>query len=340
MNRKDFGKILNATVIPEWASQEEVDNLLSPIADAKVQMMPDSLFRFRAFDSFSLDAFRSGKIYMRTADKYNDPYDTLGRYDLEEIKKGVNAMVSCETLGRLKEWLEQGHDFSEHFKQIFPGEMVKAFREKLLSIEDVKTVEEGITRSKILMISSIETWFPVISEMSKRLYTTACFCEDVQNMLMWSHYADSHRGFALEYDFRTLLKHPINNVGLYPVVYGEERVDVSTFIGWMFLYMNGVTSKKPDIFSTIKNSLFKSSVWEYEKEWRLIDFSPREVTDDMASAISYEPVAIYYGRHISKENKQMLHSIAQEKGIKEYEMFVDYASSVYEMRWRVIREEE
>ena len=90
----------------------------------------------------------------------------------------------------------------------------------------------------------------------------------------------------------------------------------------------------PDISASLKNALYKASIWAYEKEWRMIDFSPRDFTNNMPSAIPYEPVAIYYGKHMSFEHKQMLHEIAQEKGIKEFEMYVDYSSPLYEMQYR------
>ena len=336
MDRAEFAKILNSIYIPEWIPQEEIDGLLSPIAEALKQMMPERLFRFRAFDkeNKSIGAFKDGLIYALTADKFNDPYDTLARYDMEELKKGVNASMSCDALMQLKNWLEQGNDFPEFLKQWLPSEMIEAFRNKLLSIEDVKSMGKRIEDYKSAMISSMDALFPFISEVGKKFSTIACFCENVQDILMWSHYADSHRGFALEYNFNTFLKHHLNNVGIFPVIYDDERPDVSSFIVWAFLSLMGIKAKNPDTLSSIKFSLFKSSVWEYEKEWRLINYTPRKIFEQESTAIPFEPVAIYYGRYITPEHKQQLHVIAQEKGIKEYEMFVDYSSPVYEMRFR------
>lgn len=334
MDRVEFAKILSTIIVKEGTPLEELEILMKPVSEAISQMMPDKLFRFRAFNEKTFDAFRSGTIYALTADKFNDPYDTLAMYDIDEIERGVNAVLNSDTLGVLKDWIEKGNDFSEQFRQYFSSEMIEAFRRKLLLVDDVKGLDGQLEEYKYMIISSIETMFPVISETSKKFSTTACFCEDVQNILMWSHYADSHKGFALEYNFRATLKNPIKNVGLFPVVYGEKRLDVSSYIVWAYLMIMGVRMKNPDTFVSIKNILHKSSIWAYEKEWRLIDFSPREVTDDKASVIPYEPVAIYYGRYISLENKRKLHSIALEKEIKEYEMYVDYASPVYEMRWR------
>ena len=55
---------------------------------------------------------------------------------------------------------------------------------------------------------------------------------------------------------------------------------------------------------------------------------------DNPSAIPYKPLAIYYGKEMPYEKRMELHGIAKEKGIKEYEMYIDYSGERCEMRWR------
>lgn len=336
MDRAEFAKRLKSIIIPEGTSSEMLRSLTRPISDAISQMMPDSLFRFRKYNNDSIDAFKNDIIYAVTADKFNDPYDTLARYDIEEIKNAMSSIMNCDALEQLKEWFKQGNDFPEHIKESLPTGMAEAIKTKLISLDSVKTIENRILEIKEQMISSIETLFPVLAETSKRFITIACFCESVLPVLMWSHYADSHQGFALEYNFRPTLEHPMNHVGLFPVIYENERADVSSYIAWEYLFTIGMKAPNPDISASLKNALYKASIWAYEKEWRMIDFSPRDFTNNMPSAIPYEPVAIYYGKHMSFEHKQMLHEIAQEKGIKEFEMYVDYSSPLFEMQYRPV----
>lgn len=49
---------------------------------------------------------------------------------------------------------------------------------------------------------------------------------------------------------------------------------------------------------------------------------------------SIRPTAIYYGADIAPINRKMLHMIAKEKGIKEYQMFIDNRSYDYLMRFK------
>ena len=338
MDREEFAKRLYSIIIPEGTSPGDIQTMTRPLTEAIREMMPKSLFRFRAFEKRSLDAFEKDNIYAVTADKFNDPYDTLVRYDLEGVEKWVNTVMNTETLKQMNTWYAQGWDLPKEVMHILPKEMTDALKVALSSIEDIRDYKERIEETRKKIISQIETYFPILSETSKRYSTIVCFSESIESVLMWSHYANSHTGFALEYNFRPILEQPIKNVGLFPVVYSEERLDISDYIAYEFLRILGIPAKMPDIAASIKNALWKSDIWAYEKEWRMIDSTPRNITDEKASAIHYKPVAIYYGRHMSSDDKKALHEVAKEKGIKEYEMYLDYSSKKYEILYREYKE--
>ena len=254
MDREEFAKRLYSTVIPEGTAPEDIQAMTRPVSEAIREMMPKRLFRYRVFEDRSVDAFENDIIYAVTADKFNDPYDTLVRYDLEGIEKWVNTVMDTETLGQIKEWYAQGWDLPKEVRQILPTEMTDALKVALFSIEDIRDFEEKIEETRKRMISLIETYFPILSETSKRYSTIACFCESIESVLMWSHYADSHKGFALEYDFRPTLELPIRNVALLPVVYSEERFDISDYIAWGFLRLLGIQAKMPDISASFDST--------------------------------------------------------------------------------------
>lgn len=343
MDREEFAKRLHSSVIPEGTSEEEMKKIMFPVSEAIFEMMPNSLFRYRPLNNDlknnkrQIDAFKNDAIYAVTADRFNDPYDTLLRYDQKEIIRLVKSIVSYETIEGMKAWFAQGKDFPEEVKQILPGDLIDSLKNALMSIDGISVLKDKIEESRRNLVNLIESYFPILTETTKRYSTMACFSESVNSVLMWSHYANSHQGFALEYNFRPTLEKPIMNVGLYPVIYDDERMDVSLYMAWSFLKMLGIEAHNPDITSFIKIALHKSSIWAYEKEWRMIDCTLRDITDTKPSKILYKPVAIYYGRHISKEHKELLHEIAQAKGIKEYEMYIDYTAPKYEMRAREYR---
>lgn len=81
MNREEFAKRLNSVIVPEGTSEEDMRKITFPVSEAISQMMPPSLFRCRRCDVDSIVAFKNDIIYAITADRFNDPYDTLVRYD-------------------------------------------------------------------------------------------------------------------------------------------------------------------------------------------------------------------------------------------------------------------
>ena len=91
MDRSEFGRLLDSVVISEGTSAEEMMKTVMPIREAISEMMPEQLFRFRSCDDMHIDAFERDAIYAVTADSFNDPYDTLLKYDMEGIRQYVEA---------------------------------------------------------------------------------------------------------------------------------------------------------------------------------------------------------------------------------------------------------
>lgn len=198
MDRLRFGKILDSIIIPEGTPPEEILKAVLPIREAISEMIPRSLFRFRSCDDMHIDAFEKDSIFAVTADSFNDSYDTLLRYDMEGIRQYLEMVMSVEGIEQLKAFFAQGNDFVEEVKMLLPDEAWTSLKAMLRGTKDLTTLKDRIEASKQQIVLLISTLFPILSVYSKRFSTIACFSEDVKSILMWSHYADSHSGFALE----------------------------------------------------------------------------------------------------------------------------------------------
>lgn len=334
MDREEFAKRLKAIEIQEGTNLDVINKKVLPISDTLVQLMPQSLYRYRACDERQIDAFEKDRIYAVTADLFNDPYDTLVRYDINSIKEYTNALLTTNTLKGLKQYLKQGNGFPETIKPPFPEEKFKEIKEQILG-SDFEALRESVEIYKKQMLQLIDFMYPLLAEVGKRFVTIACFCESVKSITMWSHYADHHKGFALEYRMRPLLSKGIQGgVGLYPVIYEDERYDASQYMAWAFMKMMGFDTPNPDTMAHIKCALHKSKQWEYEKEWRLVDYSSRNYLMEKVTSVKYKPAAIYYGVHIPSEEKKRLHEIAKKKGIEEFEMYIVFSSPRYEILYK------
>lgn len=336
MDRTEFAAILNSIQIPEGCDVETLQRTVKPISHALVEMMPDKLFRYRNCSEMSVEAFENDKVYALTADMFNDPYDMLLRFDIEAVKNMFNSLLSNESFYRLKDVLGKGKTLPDIVKQNFDQENISQIKNIVLSITNDSEIDSFVSNRRNEVMDMVDLYFPLLATfVNKRTATISCFSETIKSVTMWSHYADYHKGFVLEYDLRPTLSNGIPNVGIYPVIYDDKRYDGTQYILWEFLRMLGVKLPNPDTLSYIKCALHKSSQWEYEKEWRLIDSNLRDnIISENITWVSLKPTAIYYGTNISSDNKNRLHSIAQGKNLKEYNMYIDYAFDKYEMQYR------
>ena len=58
----------------------------------------------------------------------------------------------------------------------------------------------------------------------------SCFSEVNDSIVIWSHYANNHKGFCLEYDFKSLGFNDIRATSLCPVIYQKEILDVTEYL--------------------------------------------------------------------------------------------------------------
>lgn len=141
-------------------------------------------------------------------------------------------------------------------------------------------------------------------------FKVSCLCADYKNKLMWSHYADSHKGICVEYDFSKL-----NRVQPMPVCYTKIRPKVpwKEVVNQSFQTQNLVTRH------LIGALLTKDIAWKYEREWRILVPANESVDNIIAPPIK----CIYLGALCSEENVVQLKAVANKRGIPIKRMTVD-----------------
>lgn len=100
-------------------------------------------------------------------------------------------------------------------------------------------------------------------KLRKEMLTITCFNSNPLSILMWSHYADHHKGILLEF------KIPKIDSKLFPipVFYGDEYQTINA--PWQILA--NIDRNQEFILDITRETIFrKSTEWSYEKEFRLI----------------------------------------------------------------------
>jgi len=343
---KEIHMVLNNSSVSQEAyfsflSKSDSDMLykqLSPIYKSLSKVAPDKLYRLRSFSDNSVDALKNDRLFLTRADYFNDPFECLLCFDTEKLNKSINYQIS-----------EQNMKASLAHRNIqYPvNERIKSERDFLDFAMEFKND----------FLNQVSNTFPKIVEKLQRGTYITCFSERIDSPIMWSHYADYHKGFAIEYQYEPEDFYPRPHVpgddrfegygwlSLLPVYYSKYRRDGIELAEWYALCQIrediGIKSDEaillPDMLLKTKLSLEKSEKWAYEKEWRMILTHewPNEFGNPKIH-LAKKATAIYLGAKMSDTNRQVLINIAKDKGIPVYEMYIDHENKEYIMNYREI----
>lgn len=126
----------------------------------------------------------------------------------------------------------------------------------------------------------------------KSFFKVSCFTSKNDSCLMWSHYANEHKGFCVEYYIEE------NDVNLLPVIYNTERKQLEKEV------LEQVDSfiRSNTTWKIMRDSLLTKSIeWSYENEWRL--FSPEKNSN---TEVTLKIKAVYFGCNMKLEDQNKI----------------------------------
>lgn len=120
------------------------------------------LYRYYPIKEHSVNALFYDEIWATTPSHFNDPYDSVVCFDKRNVKKYINETLTDERL--------------EKYQYLFN------------------------TNSKKAIIENTTCTLANSYKQARDIYAIACFSEYVNSEIMWAHYANNAKGFALAYD--------------------------------------------------------------------------------------------------------------------------------------------
>ncbi|MBU2877603.1 DUF2971 domain-containing protein [Aliiglaciecola lipolytica] len=155
--------------------------------------MKGSLYKFMAGESYHLDALAYNQVYFSKFRELNDPYEGLLHFNEEDVTDELRMALLANGLAeQFSLSLSQGRKKAERLvKKQGEGAMrslvtrwTRAFFDGYLKYH----LEERYVLSLSLQAEVNE------------------FPSPLNNMMMWSHYANGMRGLCVEYDYDLLLR--------------------------------------------------------------------------------------------------------------------------------------
>lgn len=187
------------------------------------------VYKYLPISDGSKAVLSDGTLKFNSFNEFNDPFDCITSYDVD---------ASMEYYKTRKDLFKTIGDSL----QLSPAKLILHKKKMLHGIR--KSIESG------------QLHIDVISQVG-----ICCFSLRSDNILMWSHYAQNHQGFVIEFDI------DINDQNAN--VNNTEK----TLIGYEVEYqpdMPKIKSGNEDFESLRDIFLTKSKDWEYEREYRVI----------------------------------------------------------------------
>lgn len=258
--------------------------------------IPHTLFKYQSFNEYSLKNLSNLEIFFSNPLNFNDPYDCA-----------VDFIINYESefvLGFLIDIYEKTFE-----KNIQIGG---------IDYRTVRKFRRMISRYSASNLMKTNFFKDLKQKLEKNLLIKEKFKQELRkeyfkdrgvvslsikndDLLMWSHYAEGHRGFCLEFDTNYL---PFRDAKKVRYSVNIPNINVSDW-------------KKPENSDNFHSPvLTKCHQWEYEEEFRIIHSKANFKYKFDAQSL----VGIYFGSEIDGAHQEIISAVSLKKnrGLKFY----------------------
>ena len=289
------------------------------------------MFKYTPINSYSLRNIQNGQIYFNNPLNFNDPFDTFHPVTITEISNAKFVELYCKSskrkfdkkhlIGILDKTISKQDFFNfceQHIDYIFDfnkSSENQIFQSKTDFLNQLKNLEETnndflenigefFKTVKLRLQTTIhDTLYNIRQEKFAKI-GVCCFSKNNTNLLMWSHYADSHQGICLEFDSKY---EPFSKT--FDVEYKSEIPNVNS----------DLLFEEEENAESIKKLLsFKSIDWKQEEEIRIFHHESNKSYFYPTRSLK----AIYFGLKTNPSDIEMICSIIKSKNpnVKFYRM--------------------
>lgn len=264
------------------------------------------------------------RVYLKKKVVSNYPrffyrYISINLTDENSIKKLRDVVINSSL------WLSSRNGFNDPFdikaKFIIDGGTLK-FRNKIKGLLKKHKLElGGVKRTKEInriMANQPELLKNLNDSMVKSLEKigVCCFTIDPRNLLMWSHYANHHKGIVLQFELARDASAFLKNV----------RVDYVKD----YPVMNWANETENEISKSFLN---KFKTWEYEKEWRIVHvFGANTYIDFKPEALT----GLVFGCKADKNIKDTVNQILAERTQKNMPPVNIYNAYMHDSKYKLV----
>jgi hypothetical protein len=194
--------------------------------------IPEKVFKFRDWVNPYHKKLLEGEIYLSSPLDFNDPFDCNIQIAYDNLQNNPQMQLEYFTsyVNRSKPLLKPKQKLIEVQRLIAEGRY-----------NDNEWIQQHEQKTRL---------------MYGNIYGVYCLSKTKQNILLWSHYANSHKGFCVGFNPKQFFFECLNSeMGGRDVVYSSDYP---------------VIDPRENVLQQLYRTIYTKSIdWKYEEEYRL-----------------------------------------------------------------------
>ena len=291
-------------------------NFLNARLNGQTVTLPKTLYKYRPFDEYAFDMLENEYLFLCKAEKLDDPSECIATLTLEDFYDVKTGRLSFRVVDGILHYLRPYCSEANYekvrklvYRTMTPDGYVR--RNYLLEANfAMQVLAPGVDIAPFINFLGNIPEKMQEPEMGKNIEKLLFLAYDARQKMgicslselsdsreMWDNYADHSTGYCVEYSMDGYEYQS----DLFPVVYADNRnTDIFSAIldGFLGKFISGMTNGQIDADKSqyIRLFLTKNTIWQYQKEWRIIGNANEKIKAPKISAV-------HIGKNISKENR-------------------------------------
>jgi Protein of unknown function (DUF2971) len=308
--KREFVRLLEKATV--------ANKLAERVFELKNLYLPETICRYRKDSAYSRGNLKDDTLWLCSPAEYNDPFDCQTKLIISSVesalartsvRKFFTKKLRLSVLDAPPPKLERRIGESI---ETYAMRLVEQYRQKLPASAQgrVSLMSDRFARAVAEVAAEARPQFGMFRGLTK-----ACsFSERNNSILMWSHYADNHQGFCVEYDIHKLSEAHEFRRTLCPIIYANHLYDSTP------LFVDWIEKSRSDWneFLPLLAFVHKAEDWSYEREWRLLFVRQKVVPDHAWSAPT--PARIFLGARMKETAKKEIRELIGGKSIETHQM--------------------
>lgn len=139
--KEEFKLLLEKTIFPSDIKDEERSRDWNNIISYIIANVPSKLYRFRAYNDYSVDSLKNNTISLVRPDMFYDMYDSLIYVDTKKIESLIKNALSPASLLTFIEYCHEKKEVPPLFTSIFNDEICQSVLKNILSMSTDNIVD-------------------------------------------------------------------------------------------------------------------------------------------------------------------------------------------------------